>query len=181
MEKYLEKLKKDLFLEHFTKEFKNEHPILTGGAINDILSDRTPKDYDFIHSTGLENALQKNLTFELQYVSRTAVTYSYNGFIVQLIYKKPEEFPYTIEQAQYRLNAQTLQNFDEQSFTHKILIPNKEAFKQIIIARHALKRLLKWQDKGFKINPITYQSLLKRSFDTGAKGNRSSELDEEES
>lgn len=165
MEKYQKILKENAFLDNLKNEFSGScYPSLTGGAINDILSDVVPKDYDFVHTVSLENEIYKNPNFKFLYISRTAITFEYKTKIIQLLYKNPKDYPYTIEQAEFDIRRGNLKNFDITPYESKTLIPNQECFKKIPLAKNAVRRLLKWYAKGFEIPQITYQSMLKVAF-----------------
>jgi hypothetical protein len=152
---------------------------LTGGAVVDILRGVIPKDYDFIHTTALENLMRKNLKFKLLYTSRSAITFLYNDTPIQLLYKSTESFAYTMEKGEYNLGIETLENFDEQSFVNRVLVPTKLAFTSRGTARVGLKRLLHWQYKGWTLQNITFQSLCDVAF-KDLKKCKSSEEDEDE-
>lgn len=169
LDKYKEILSKDLFLNLIKEELKSCSLNLTGGAINDILSGKNPKDYDFEYSTDTEREINKSNKFKLIYTSSTALTYEYHSNIIQLIFKDRSEFPYTIEKARYNLRNGDLHDFDSNSFENKLLVPNKKAFLKRETARTVLRRLLKWQAKGYNIHPITYESILRCAFISSKK------------
>lgn len=183
MEKYTETLKANLFLQTLKKELETPTPKpqtrLTGGAVVDILRGVVPKDYDFIHTNALEKAMRENLNFKLIYTSKSAVTFLYNNTTIQLLYKSTDSFPYTIEQGIYDLFQEKLDNFDEQSFVNKVLVPTKKAFEEISTAKIGVKRLLHWQHKGWHIQNITFQSLLGVAFKSKCKNRSYSEDDED--
>lgn len=123
MTNYTETLQANLFLQSFKNELENRKlksnevltnpkTVLTGGAVVDILRGVVPKDYDFIHNKKLEEIMRENLNFKLEYTSRSAITFSYNGSIIQLLYKSPESFAYTLEQSEYNIFDGNLTNFD---------------------------------------------------------------------
>lgn len=168
MEKYEKILKEDLFLNLLRAELDLEKTRmsvnLTGGAVVDILRGVKPKDYELLHHVSLENALRKNSTFKLEYVTKSAVTFSFNNTIIQLIYKSPTQFPYTIEKGQYSLTSQKLVDFDSNSFEDMLLVPTQNAFDDKYTARCAVQRLLHHQRKGWNIPEITFQSICSIAF-----------------
>lgn len=192
MEQYKETLKANLFLQAFKNELQNRKlkpdqvlvnppTVLVGGAVIDILRGVIPKDYDFIHNSNLEKIMRENLNFKLEYTSRSAITFSYNGSIIQLLYKSPDSFAYTLEQSRWNLFEETLINFDEQSFLNKVLVPTKLAFESRGTARVGVKRLLHWQNKGWNLQNITFQSLCDVAFKDLRKCKSSEEDEDEES
>lgn len=185
MEKYTEILKNDLFLQSLKKELETESSKptmkLTGGAVVDILRGATPKDYDLIHNSGLEKAMRDNKNFVLLYTSKATVTFQFNGRIIQLLYKDVDSFPYTLEQGTFNLSNSSLSNFDEQSFTHFVLVPTQKAFAERKIARIGVKRVLHWQRKGWGIQDITFNSLCNTAFkDSKNKSNGVTDEDDDE-
>lgn len=168
MEKYEQLLKEDLFLNMLRTELDLEKSRMsvniTGGAVVDILRGVKPKDYDILHHTSLENLLRENSKFKLEYVTKSAVTFSFGNSIIQLIYKPPTNFPYTIEKGQYSLTSQKLSNFDSSSFETKLLIPSQNAFEDKHTARCAIQRLLHHQHKGWNLPDITFQSVCQVAF-----------------
>lgn len=180
MEKYKEILAKDLFLNLLKSEIDNCPMQLTGGAINDILSGKSPKDYDFEYNSEFEKKMKESDKFKLLYTSKSAITYEYHANIIQLLHKERKDYPYTIEQARFDVRSGGLHDFDHQSFEQKILIPNKRAYNEIAIARAVLRRLLKWQDKGYKIDYRSYGSIIKVAFKSAAKAGQSEIEDEDE-
>jgi hypothetical protein len=179
LDKYKEKLSKDLFLNLLKGELENCPMQLTGGAISDILNDRNPKDYDFEYNSDFEKRMKESDKFKLLYTSKSAITYEYHTNIIQLLHKERKDFPYTIEQARYNVRNGDLQDFDHESFEQKILIPNQRAYEEMNIARHVIRRLLKWQDKGYTINPRSFGSVLKIAFKSTKVSNSELEEDEE--
>lgn len=174
MEKYTEILKQDLFLKLLKEEINkldtSHKPKVTlvGGAVIDILRGVRPKDYDLLHNSILEKALKENPNFKLEYTSKSAMTFSINGFIVQLLYKNVSEFSYSIERSEYDVTVERLLKLDVQSFEHRVLIPSETAFLNKKIARCAIRRILHHQKKGWVIPNITFQSLC----DTAFKGDK---------
>jgi hypothetical protein len=163
LEKYEKVLKEDLFLKTL-KEENLGSLILTGGAVIDILSGVIPKDYDFVHTNIIENKIKANDKFKLLYTSSTAATYEYLGKDIQLLYKNPLDFPYTIEQSKFNIDTGKLEYFATDSFEQKLLVPNKEVYKSKSIAKNVIRRLLHWQGKGYTIHPVTFASVLKTAF-----------------
>ena len=185
MEKYTEILKNDLFLQSLKTELETDSAKptikLTGGAVVDILRGVTPKDYDFIHNTVVEKVMRDNKNFTLLYTSKATVTFQFNGRIIQLLYKDTDSFPYTLEQGTFNLTNLTLSNFDEQSFTHFVLVPTQRAFAERKIARIGVKRVLHWQRKGWGIQDITFNSLCNTAFkDLKNKSNGVTDEDDDE-
>lgn len=178
LEKYEKILSEDLFLKTI-KEENLSNLTLTGGAVVDILSERTPKDYDFIHSNVIEDEMNKSDKFKLLYTSITAITYEFLGKKVQLLYKNPVDYPYTIEQSKYNIDTGQLDFFASDSFEQKLLVPNKEVYKSRAIARNVIKRLLHWQGKGYNIHPITFASVVKSAFKK-CKSTPDSEFEDED-
>lgn len=181
MEQYKLKLGKDLFLNLLKSEIDNCPMQLTGGAINDILSGKSPKDYDFEYNSDFEKKMKESDKFKLLYTSKSAITYEYHSNIIQLLHKERKDYPYTIEQTRYNVRNGDLVDFDHQSFEQKILIPNKRAYDEIAIARSVLRRLLKWQDKGYKIDYRSYGSIIKVAFKSTKSGQPEIESEDEES
>jgi hypothetical protein len=178
LDKYKEILSKDLFLNLLKGEIDNCPMQLTGGAINDILAGRNPKDYDFEYNSDFEKKMKESDKFKLLYTSKSAITYEYHSNVIQLLHKERKDFPYTIEQGRFNVRNGDLQDFDHQSFENKILIPNSRAYEEMKIARHVIRRLLKWQDKGYKIDHRSYGSVLKIAFKSTKAGG--SEIDDED-
>lgn len=159
-----EKLENNLVLKMFKERFGDVKPQLVGGAVIDILEDRVPKDYDFIFSETLKKKLDE--ISEFKYVSKTSFTYEYNGFLLQLLRKNKCNFPFTIEKSQYCINSGTITTLDMASFNNKTLIPTAmiggfvDGYCEVKSAREALLRIPHWVRKGYKINDITYFSLI---------------------
>lgn len=160
-----EKLENNLVLKLFKEGFGEAYPQLVGGAVIDILEDRVPKDYDFIFTNILKEKLDK--VAEFQYVSQTSYTYKYNDFVIQLIRKGVNNFPFLIEKATFNIQTSSLYNLDEVSFKSKVLIPSAitnsvdKNYGENKSATEALMRIPHWQRKGYKINDVTYQTLIK--------------------
>lgn len=159
-----EKFENNLVLKLFKEGFGEAYPQLVGGAVIDILEDRVPKDYDFIFTNILKEKLDK--VAEFQYVSQTSYTYKYNDFIIQLLVKDVANFPFLIEKFIYKIQTNSLENLDEVSFKSKGLIPSAivgelDDYSKSKSATEALMRIPHWQRKGYKINDVTYQTLIK--------------------
>lgn len=160
-----EKLENNSVLKLFKEVFGEAHPQLVGGAVIDILEGRAPKDYDFVFTTTLKEKLDE--VAEFQCVSQTSYTYNYNGYVIQLIRKGVNNFPFLIEKATFNIQTSSLYKLDEVSFKSKVLIPSAitnsvdKNYGENKSAIEALMRIPHWQRKGYKINDVTYQTLIK--------------------
>lgn len=130
---------------------------LVGGAVIDILEDRKPKDFDFIKWSENNISTFVEAGFEYQYETKSAKTYKKGDITIQFINTPLENFDFKISQAYYDFKAKTL-TIDEISFDNKILIP--VCFENKRNAFNSLRRIPHWKNKGYKINDMTYLSLL---------------------
>src|SRR5690606_5969417 len=69
---------------------------LAGGAVIDILEDRTPKDYDIVNAGANHIAMFEAAGFVFVSDSKTAVTYERNAMIIQFLKIRLEEFEFRI-------------------------------------------------------------------------------------
>jgi hypothetical protein len=155
-----EKIKNLPFIQAL-KEFKKWGNTieLVGGAVIDILEDRTPKDYDF---TGINiNDLPKlsELGFVFSHDSKTAFSFTFEDYSIQFLKGIKSEFDYTISTSSYNVSNESL-IIDEISFAKKILIPNAFTYEKKHKSINALKRVLHYNKKGYTLPDETYISLL---------------------
>lgn len=156
----------DPVLNYFMTKYPNEDYMLRGGAVVDIVSGNTPKDYDF---TILSPNIIKDLDFE--YSSNTADTFSLNikdsKYIIQLLKTDPNEFTYTISKCYIRMKKSRGESylvsniFNNNSFKTKKLIPTSYSEN---MAFKALQRFPHWKNKGYYLPEETYLSLLNAAF-----------------
>jgi hypothetical protein len=148
----IEKLKKDAFLSFLVNEENKYKFTLTGGAIIDILEDRSVKDYDFV---SLDNNFLSLCKFE--YETSFSISYSYKSFKIQLLKTSVSDFDFRISQSlfQKHYNGDTTITIDNVSFMNKTLIPCN--FENPI---EKLKRLVHWKRKGYNIHDITFTNLI---------------------
>ncbi|HLS53746.1 MAG TPA: hypothetical protein VK031_07220, partial [Tissierellaceae bacterium] len=122
---------------------KSPHAHLVGGAVVDILEGREPKDYDFNVSFCGKGwvKINENPDFKFLYNSATAITYLFKGkYVVQILEKQSEYFPFFIEKFKYNIVTETMVTpnpFTEVSFNSKKLIPFGEVFKDGSITHKA--------------------------------------------
>ncbi len=149
---FLQQLKKDLGTSLV-------YATLTGGAIYDLLKGRLVKDWDFLPSQGLTDKL--NEIAVLTNTTSTATTYLHKGEIIQVLKKDKSCFPFTIEQATFRLSNNLL-IIDEQSIKTKILIPSSDVYNTVDfrVIVNCLRRLKHWEKKGMRVTDLTYNSIL---------------------
>lgn len=137
---------------------------LTGGAVIDILMDRTPKDFDFlmIHESILSRL--SDLGFHFISDTSTAMTFSHDKISqrIQFIKTPVDEFDYTISCSLFNIGHKRLIAFDHISFNSKILVPRNWKSKKSMIS--ALKRYPHYINKGFTLPEVTYQSLLNKAL-----------------
>ena len=132
---------------------------LVGGAVVDILEKRKPKDYDF-YTLNSEEA--DKLGFKYSHDSKTATTYVKDELTIQVLKTDVNDFDFKISQATFSLTYQkklTL-TIDKISFENKVLIPCEKVWTEKKNALNSLRRIVHWKNKGYKINDITYLSLL---------------------
>lgn len=132
---------------------------LVGGAVLDILSGKIPKDYDFLGTT--EEQVFK-LGFKYSHDTKTATTYIKDNLILQRLKTDINDFDFKISQTNlfwdYSKKMQLI--IDETSFENKVLIPCDRCWTEKKNALNSLRRLPHWREKGYKINDVTYLSLL---------------------
>lgn len=133
--------------------------LLVGGAVIDILEDRTPKDYDFLPTFNKE-WLVESAGWKFLYSSSMADTYSFDGIICQILKKPLEDFEYTISQSKVYIKKDTIYdlNVDTVSFNSKTLIPVGWERKHV---RDCLIRIPHYKKKGYSIPDETYLSLVR--------------------
>lgn len=143
--------------------------ILIGGAVVDLLENKKPKDYDFLitNPTSLKIDILKLMDEGFKYISdsRTAITLCKDTTKVQFVKIQPEFFDYTISQANYNINSKRL-SIDRVSFDNKLLIPVNYEKRNVI---SSLQRLPHWQEKGYTLPRVTYNSLLNVLTNTMSK------------
>jgi len=147
------------FIKILKEKFKYTHIELVGGAIVDILENRTPKDYDIVGFNVSEFKKLKDLGFEFKYDSKTATTFSFGDNIIQFLKTTKETFDYTISQGTYSLRDNNL-IIDELSFNTKLLIPTIHTWENKGKSLNALKRIVNYNKKGYTLPEETYISLL---------------------
>jgi hypothetical protein len=141
-------------------EFINPSLKLIGGAVLDILEGRRPKDYDIVgwDKTFVEKL--KELGFKYQYDSKTAKTFKKDEIIIQLLKNGGEDFDYTISQTAMPFTSKSKLEIDLLSFESKTLCPTETSFSTRRGSINALRRVLHYRSKGYKLEDITYLSLL---------------------
>lgn len=159
----LDVFKTDLLLIRLA-ELSNGYTIeLVGGAVVDLLENRTPKDYDFRIPSDVKKTQIGNLEeFEFLSESKTATTYYWRGKKLQFLKVDPSEFDFTISQATISLPKFTL-DIDMRSFRTKNLIPTEHSLTNKSKSLEALRRLPHFKKKGYTLPDVTYQSLLTNS------------------
>lgn len=139
--------------------FKYRTIDIVGGSVIDILEDRTPKDYDIIGLTINDSKKLKEIGFEFQYDSKTAITFKFNEIIIQLLKTELSTFDFTISQSKYSINDNGL-SVDEYSFSTKKLIPTAHTWESKSKSLNALKRTVHYLKKGYVLPEETFLSLL---------------------
>lgn len=137
--------------------------LLTGGAIIDILHDRTPKDFDFINIPTHVIEQLPDCGYDFISDSSTAMTFRHRGlgYTIQILKTNIEDFDFTISASLYYLHGRNLK-IDIVSFNTNTLIPNNWDSRTSVIS--ALRRIPHYRDKGFNISDVTYQSLLNKAL-----------------
>ena len=136
---------------------------LVGGAVIDLLENRTPKDYDFrIRSEYKREQIGNMEEFNFVSESKTATTYLWKGKKLQFLKVPSEKFDFTISQASVSLPKFTL-DIDMRSFRTKNLIPTEHSLTNKSKSLEALRRLPHFKRKGYTLPDVTYQSLLTNS------------------
>lgn len=132
---------------------------LVGGAVLDILNGKTPKDYDFLSIT---EAQILKLGFKYSHDTKTATTYIKDNLILQKLKTDINDFDFKISQTtlSWDFSRKMELTVDEVSFENKVLIPCDKCWIEKKNALNSLRRLPHWREKGYKINDITYLSLL---------------------
>ena len=153
--KLKEKIKANDIIRMISESLPNKNCYLVGGAIIDILEGRKPKDYDITNFYSFNRLKEKGFIFICE--TKTAYTYTFNGFMIQFLKTTVENFEYKISQSKYKMDGTSL-IIDKLSFENKTLIPT--TFTNTKIAKECLFRIPHWQNKGYNIHPMTYLSLL---------------------
>ena len=156
-----ELFKADPFVKAVLELDENSSIQLIGGAVIDILEKRKPKDYDLIGY--VSSTLLKDLGLMYQYETKTAKTYRKEKLIVQILKTEKADFDFKISEAALTIHAKTKRltlSIDEQSFDNKMLIPCDRCWVERRNAMNTLHRIVHWAAKGYKINGVTYLSLL---------------------
>lgn len=163
MTELLEKIKENesiLFLRNIIVPANRlVNPRLVGGAIIDILEDRTPKDFDFVGliKSNIDALVDAGFVFIED--SASATTYKRNDMTVQVLKTSPIDFDFTISQASYSFREDDLK-IDYNSFRNKTLIPvSYSKFG----AKNSLLRIPHWKNKGYSIGDKTFRSLVEAS------------------
>lgn len=132
-------------------------PKLVGGAVVDIVQGRTPKDYDIIDAGKSFRAELINQGFKYKWETKTAVTFTKEGIVVQLLKTKMEDFDFTVSQSYVclRKGYYSLREFE---IENKLLIPLDYEDRTKIL--NTLSRIPHWMKKGFRMKEVTYYSLL---------------------
>lgn len=138
-------------------KFNSQNIKLIGGAVVDILEDRTPKDYDFIEVGTSAIKKFEEAGFEYQFETKSATTYKKDNITIQFINTPKEKFDFKISQATFDFKNKVL-SICETSFNNKTLIPVD--FESKRNAFNSLRRIPHWKNKGYSINDMTYLSLL---------------------
>lgn len=162
-EQALEKLQNNEQLQKFQNFMKDKnlsyHSLtLVGGAVIDILNNKTPKDYDFICSVSRESLVEAGWHFS--HSTSTADTYYFDGVPCQMLKKPIEDFEFTISQSRVKINSSKISdlNLDLLSFNNKVLIPCGWERKH---AKDCLLRIPHYRNKGYSIPDETYLSLVR--------------------
>lgn len=134
-----------------------ECPKLVGGAVVDIVQGRTPKDYDIIDAGQKFRSKLIDNGFKYKWETKTAVTLIKDKIVVQLLKTKIEDFDFTVSQSYMYLNTGncSLKKFE---IKNKLLIPTNYEDKSKIL--NTLSRIPHWMKKGFRMEEVTYYSLL---------------------
>lgn len=138
---------------------------LVGGAVIDILDGKTPKDYDFVGFTSDSDlTLMKEKGFTFLSKSSTATTFLFKGKKVQFLNRSTSDFDYTISQSSLNISSKEMSlYYDKYTYDNKILIPiNLENWVNCLL------RLPHWKKKGYKLDAVTYISLVHKAM--AAKG-----------
>jgi len=156
-----ELFKADPFVKAVLELDENSSIQLIGGAVIDILEKRKPKDYDLIGY--VSSTLLKDLGLVYQYETKTAKTYRKEKLIVQILKTEKADFDFKISEATLTIHPESkgvTLSIDEQSFKNKMLIPCDKCWSERRNAMNTLHRIVHWAGKGYKINGVTYLSLL---------------------
>lgn len=131
---------------------------LVGGAVIDLLEGRKPKDYDFLNGNNdtFIKAL-KEMGFKFRYETKTAITYTREKQVVQLLKTKINEFDFKISQSTFSFANSNILDVDKASFENKLLIPISFDNKAMVV--NSLKRKIHWEKKGYTMPDETYLSL----------------------
>lgn len=162
-EQALEKLQNNEQLQKFQDFMKDKnlsyHSLtLVGGAVIDVLNDKTPKDYDFIINANKDYLVEAGWKF--LHSTSTADTYNFDGVICQVLKKPIEDFEFTISQSRISIKGNKISDIylDLVSFNNKILIPCGWERKH---AKDCLLRIPHYRKKGYTISDETYLSLVR--------------------
>ena len=156
-----ELFEKDPFVKAVLELSEHSSIQLVGGSVIDILEKRKPKDYDLIGY--VSSTLLKDLGLVYQYETKTAKTYRKDKLTVQILKTEKADFDFKISEATLTIHAKLKKltlSIDEQSFENKMLIPCDRCWTERRNAMNTLHRIVHWAAKGYKINGITYLSLL---------------------
>ena len=144
---------------------------LTGGAIIDILSSRTPKDYDLIVNRGVnyKYLISFLLTIPEKFIfvctTKYATTFKFKAehgtHVVQVLHHGVEQFDFTISQGQFAFQTKLVRVFsglfDNFSFKRKELFPVSYDPKSLL---NCLCRVTKYKQKGFTMSDVTFDSVV---------------------
>ena len=156
-----ELFEKDPFIKTVLALDENSSIQLIGGPVIDILEKRKPKDYDLIGY--VSSTLLKDLGLVYQYETKTAKTYRKDKLTVQILKTEKADFDFKISEATLPLHGSTKRltlSIDQQSFGDKLFITCDRCWTERRNAMNTLHRIVHWAAKGYKINGITYLSLL---------------------
>jgi len=147
------------FYKAIKENYKYQSVYLVGGAVIDLLEDRTPKDYDLIGLSYSNLDKLKTLGFEFIEDSKTAITLKYENLEVQLLKGIIEEFDYTISQSKFNFSDDAI-TVCKHSFDSKVLIPTQHTYDSKSKSINALKRSIHYAKKGYSLPEKTFLSLL---------------------
>jgi hypothetical protein len=148
-------------LKSLKSEFLNNDIIFVGGGLIDLLEGREPKDIDIFLKHNRNIYHEKLIKFGFKYISdsSTAKTFSFGGYVFQLLKKSITEFDFKISKSTYSISHDSW-DIDLISFRDKTLIPDFLASPGMIL--NSLSRIPHWRKKGYTISDVAYQSLLNK-------------------
>lgn len=147
---------------------------LVGGAVYGTVVDGEVKDYDLF---GIKPALLADKGFHFQYETELSTTFTKDGDTFQILKTDIKDFDFTIAAIEFRAatnpryfkieNRSTFFYLDGDllNLSNKNLVPvHSNSFRNRI---NQLARISHYENKGFSLNPITYQSLVRETFRCG--------------